>query len=165
MFIFFHEKILSVKKASNAKQAIFTPLEDCAHKIVAFVVFCSLVFVLLVGFLFVSVFVCAESFRKKKINRFEIISVTSITILLSIIIRLDIRKFLCMVYNTITRIRKSTWVVSYWANFNFGELYWINSKLNKWWVCFRVTICKKKLSSIKFGYSAHKGLEKQKKTL
>ena len=78
MFISFYEKILSVKKSIKRKTSNFYPLTSlCPQKIVAFVVFCLLFFVLLVGFLFVSVFMCTESFRKK-INKFKIISVTSI---------------------------------------------------------------------------------------
>ena len=66
IFIFFHKKSLSVKKAPNAKQATFTPLEVCARKILLpSLFFCSLIFVLLVGFLFVSVFVRLKSFLKK----------------------------------------------------------------------------------------------------
>ena len=64
LFIFFHEKILSVKKAPNVKKATFVH----AKKLLPLLFFCSLIFVLLGGFLFVSVFVRAESFRKKKIK-------------------------------------------------------------------------------------------------
>ena len=80
----------------------------------------------------------------------------------SIIIRLDVRKFLCMVYTTIARIRKSTWVVSYWPNFKLSECYWVNSKWNKRWVHFSITMCEKKVASVKFGYSVHKALQKIK---
>ena len=53
------------------------------QKIVAFVVFCLLVFVLLVDFGLICVFVRLKSFRKKKINRLEIVPITSFTILLT----------------------------------------------------------------------------------
>ena len=54
----------------------------CARKLVTFVVFCWLVFVLLVGFGLIWVFVRSKSFRKKT-NRFEIVLITSFTILLT----------------------------------------------------------------------------------
>ena len=47
---FFYEKILNVRKEPKRKETIFTFLEkNCPQKIVAFVVICSLNFVLLVG--------------------------------------------------------------------------------------------------------------------
>ena len=58
----------------------------CIQKIVAFVHFCSLIFVLLVGFCLRCVFVRLKSFCKKIINRLELALITSCTILL-----LDIR--------------------------------------------------------------------------
>ena len=52
-------------------------------KIVAFVVFCSLVFVLLVGFGLICVFYAQNLFvKKKKKGRLEIVLITSCTILL-----------------------------------------------------------------------------------
>ena len=64
----------------------FPPLRSfCAQKIVAFVVQCLLIFVLLVDFCWIYVFVRLKSFRKNKqnkINRLEIILITSFTILL-----------------------------------------------------------------------------------
>ena len=70
VIFFFHEKSLSVKKAPNAKQATFTPLEVCTRKILLpSLFFCWLIFVLLVVFLFVSVFVRLKSFLKKKKNK------------------------------------------------------------------------------------------------
>ena len=53
------------------------------QKIVAFVVFCLLVFVLLVDFGLICVFVRLKSFHKKKLNRLEIVLITSFTILLT----------------------------------------------------------------------------------
>ena len=48
---FFYENNLSVKKALKPKTNNFLPLRSfCAQKIVAFVVFCSLIFVSLVDF-------------------------------------------------------------------------------------------------------------------
>ena len=67
LIIFFYEKILSVKKAPKCKITNF-PLLRCsfAQKIVAFAAFCSLVFVLLVGFGLIYIFVRLKFFRKKK---------------------------------------------------------------------------------------------------
>ena len=53
------------------------------QKIVAFVVFCLLVFVLLVDFGLICVFVRLKSFHKKRLNRLEIVPITSFTILLT----------------------------------------------------------------------------------
>ena len=65
------------------KIAIFPPLRSfCAEKIVAFVVFCSLNFVVLVGFDLICVFVRLKIFRKKAIKWLKIVLITSITILL-----------------------------------------------------------------------------------
>ena len=53
-------------KVPKRKITNFPPLRSfCARKNVAFVVFCSLVFVLLVGFGLICVFVRSKSFRKK----------------------------------------------------------------------------------------------------
>ena len=61
-FITFLPKHFECKETPN-----FPPLRSfCAQKAVAFVVFCSLVFVLLVGFGFVYVFARSKFFRKKK---------------------------------------------------------------------------------------------------
>ena len=66
LFIFFYEKILNAQKAPKRKTSDFYCLRSLfAQKTVAFVVFCSLIFVLLVGFLYLSVFVRLKSFRKK----------------------------------------------------------------------------------------------------
>ena len=60
---FFSRKDFKRKKSTKRKTSDFYPLRSlCAQKIVAFVVFCSLVFVLFVGFLFVSVFIRAGFF-------------------------------------------------------------------------------------------------------
>ena len=76
-FITFLPKHFECKETPN-----FPPLRSfCAQKAVAFVVFCSLVFVLLVGFGFVYVFARSKFFRKKK-KRLEIVLITSNTILL-----------------------------------------------------------------------------------
>ena len=67
LFISFYEKISKAQKAPKRKTSDFYPLRSLfAQKTVAFVVFCLLISVLLVGFLFVSVFVRLKSFRKKK---------------------------------------------------------------------------------------------------
>ena len=83
IYFFFSRKDFKRKKSTKRKTSDFYPLRSlCAQKIVAVVVFCSLVFVLFVGFLFVSVFIRAGFFlskKKKKINRLKIIFVTSIT--------------------------------------------------------------------------------------
>ena len=66
-FQFFYEKNLSVKKAPIRKTKDFTPPRHfCARIITAFVVFCLLNFILLVGFGLVYVFVHSKSFCKKK---------------------------------------------------------------------------------------------------
>ena len=71
-FITFLPKHFECKETPN-----FPPLRSfCAQKAVAFVVFCSLVFVLLVGFGFVYVFARSKFFRKKK-KRLEIVLITS----------------------------------------------------------------------------------------
>ena len=63
---FFSRKDFKCKKKHQTQNKLLYLLRSlCTQKIVAFVVFCSLVFVLLVGFLFASVFMRAESFRKK----------------------------------------------------------------------------------------------------
>ena len=83
-FFFFHEKILSVKKNTKTQNKLFSLSEKllCAQKIVALVAFYSLIFVLLVGFCLWHVFLLSKTFREKKINRLEIVPVTSFTILL-----------------------------------------------------------------------------------
>ena len=66
LFIFFYKNILSLKKAPKCKINTFLPLRIfCAEKIVAFVVFCLLVFVLLVSFDLTCLFVRLKLFRKK----------------------------------------------------------------------------------------------------
>ena len=74
-----------VQKHQNAKETIFTLLEVFVRaKTFAFVVFGSLIFVLLVGFGLIYVFVRSKSFCKtKKINWLEIVLITSHTILLA----------------------------------------------------------------------------------
>ena len=63
---FLYEKILSVKKAPKSKTNNFLSLKSfCEQKIVAFVVFCSLVFLLLVGFDLIYIFVRLKFFHKK----------------------------------------------------------------------------------------------------
>ena len=65
-FFFFTKRFCAHKKHQNAKQTTFTLLEDFARiKNVAFVVFYSLVFVLLVNFC-LSVFFYAQDFFVKK---------------------------------------------------------------------------------------------------
>ena len=57
---------MSVEKAPKRKTNNFYPHRRfCERKIVAFVVFRSLVFILLVGFCLICVFVCSKYFRKK----------------------------------------------------------------------------------------------------
>ena len=76
---FFSRKDFKRKKGTKCKTSDFYPLRSlCAQKIVAFVVFVFTYFALLVGGFFVSVFMRAKLFRKKK-NRSKIIFVTSIT--------------------------------------------------------------------------------------
>ena len=71
--LIFYKKPLSVKKAKKKKKGSkrktnnFSPLGSfSAQKIVAFVVFCSLNFILLVGFGMIYVFVHLKFLRKKK---------------------------------------------------------------------------------------------------
>ena len=67
IYLFFLRKDLKRIKSTKRKTSDFYPFTSlCSQKIVAFVVFCSLIFVLLMSFLFVSVFIRAESFREKK---------------------------------------------------------------------------------------------------
>ena len=74
----FYEKNLSVKNTPKPKINNFLHFKNfCAQKIVAFVVFCLLVFVLLVGFGLICIFVRLKFFVKKT-NRFEIVLITSI---------------------------------------------------------------------------------------
>ena len=62
----------------------FLPLRSCcAQKIVAFVVFWSLNFVLLVGDNLICVFVRLKFFRKKRMNWLKIFFIISFTILLT----------------------------------------------------------------------------------
>ena len=56
-----------------------SPRSYYVPKIVAFVVFCSLNFILLIGFDLIYIFVRVKSFRKKKRNWFEIVLITSFT--------------------------------------------------------------------------------------
>ena len=64
---FFLRKYFKCKKAPNAKQATFIPLEVCERKkMLPLLFFCLLIFVLLVDFLFASVFIRLKSFRKTK---------------------------------------------------------------------------------------------------
>ena len=80
---FFYENILRVKKAPKRKINSVSPLRSfSARKIVAFVVFCLLNFFLLVGFGLSFVFVRLKFFRKK-INKLEIVVITSCTILMT----------------------------------------------------------------------------------
>ena len=61
-FIFFYEKILSVKKHQNAKRTTFTILEVlCTQKLAAFIIFYSL------AFIFISLFWFDLRFCKFKI--------------------------------------------------------------------------------------------------
>ena len=77
----FYENILSIQKAPKCKTNNFQPLKSfCVRKIVAFVVFCLLVFVLLVGFGLICIFVSSKCFRKK-IKWSEIVLITSSTII------------------------------------------------------------------------------------
>ena len=66
LFILFYEKILSVKKNTKHRTRDFYPLRSlCAQIIVAFVDLCLLIFVLLVGFMFVRVLYARNLFAKK----------------------------------------------------------------------------------------------------
>lgn len=80
----------------------------------------------------------------------------------TVIIRLDVRKFLCMGYTKITRIRKSAWIVSYWNNFKLSELYWINSKWNNDECVLVFLFVRKKLPPLNL-YIVHKALRSKKK--
>ena len=65
--IFLYEKRLTVKKHQNAKQTTFTILEVlCTQKVVVFITFYSLIFILLVGLGLIYVFVRSKFLRKKK---------------------------------------------------------------------------------------------------
>ena len=68
LIFFFYEKILNAQKAPKHKRNDFYPLRSfCGEKIVvAFLVFCSLIFVLLVDFCLICVFVRLTSFLKTK---------------------------------------------------------------------------------------------------
>ena len=68
---FFYEKILSVKKNTKTENKRFSPSLKflCSQKIVAFVVFYSLIFVLLLGFCLWRVLLRSKSFRKKNKNK------------------------------------------------------------------------------------------------
>ena len=79
--IFFHENILSVKKQQNPKQTTFILLEVFVRAKT-----CCLDCFLLVGFGLIYVSVCRRVFYKKKINWFEIVLITSYTILLLLVI-------------------------------------------------------------------------------
>ena len=68
----------------------------CARKLVAFVVQCLLVLVLLVGFGLICVFACLKFFPKEKINRFEVVLITSNTILLMCSYLLSIYRFIAL---------------------------------------------------------------------
>ena len=82
-FIIFLWKNFGRKKAPKRK-IISSPLPRsfCVGKAVNFVVFYLLVFVLLVGFCLWRVFVQVKSFRKKNKDWFEIVLITSSTMLL-----------------------------------------------------------------------------------
>ena len=74
---------MSVQKALKRKITNFPPLRSFyALKHFAFVVFSSLVFVLLVGFGLICVLVRSKSFRKKKIDWLEIVLIASYKLVL-----------------------------------------------------------------------------------
>ena len=83
LFFFFYEKIFSVKKAPKRKQTIFTLLEifacpkNCCLYCLVFACFCFVRW-----FSLCCVFVRSKFFRKKKVNRLEIVLIISYTILL-----------------------------------------------------------------------------------
>ena len=73
---FFAKRFCVLKKYQNAKQATFTLLENCARKkllpclfSVCFILFCSL--------MLACMFLCARNLFLKKINRLEIVLITS----------------------------------------------------------------------------------------
>ena len=67
LFIFFFEKILSLKKSPKRKINNFPPLRGfSAQKSVAFIVFCLIVFILLVSFCLICIFLHLNLFVKKK---------------------------------------------------------------------------------------------------
>ena len=66
-FFFFFEKFLSLKKSLKRKIDNFPPLTGfSAQKSVAFIVFCLIVFVLLVSFCLICIFLHLNLFVKKK---------------------------------------------------------------------------------------------------
>ena len=68
---FFYKKILHVKKNTKTENKWFSPSLKflCSQKIVAFVVFYSLIFVLLLGFCLWRVYDAQNLFLKKKKNK------------------------------------------------------------------------------------------------
>ena len=114
VYLFFLRKDFKRIKTTKRKTSNFYPLRSlCEQKIVAFVVFCLLIFVLLVGFLFVSVFLSLKSFCKIKINRFEILLVPSLTYTttnpVNWLITTGIHKFWCRGFKTWYRGFQGHW--------------------------------------------------------
>ena len=76
---FFYKKGFKRTKCTKPNTNDFRHLRIfCACKNRCLVVFCSLIFVLLVGFCLICVFVRSRCFRKKNINRSEIVLIASI---------------------------------------------------------------------------------------
>ena len=97
--------------------------------------FCSIIFVLLVRFLSVSVFVRLKSFRKKKINRFKIIFVTSINYTTDVYTpQPTYREFICthlfllvIICKNIFFLWESFWISSYlWESLLIYDHLWVS---------------------------------------
>ena len=74
---FFAKRFCVLKKHQNAKQATFTLLENCARKKLLPCLF-SVCLILFCWLMLACVFLCARNlFVKKKINRLEIVLITS----------------------------------------------------------------------------------------
>ena len=82
---FFLRKNIERWKSTKMQNKRFLPSQKflCVRKVVAFIVFCSVNFVFLVGFCLWCIFVHSKSFRKNKINRLKIVLIASFTILLT----------------------------------------------------------------------------------
>ena len=82
VYFFFLRTNLDHTKSTKTQNKRFPPSQKflCTKKTIAFVVFCSLIFILLVGFCLICVFVRLRFFRKKKkiINRVSIVLIISV---------------------------------------------------------------------------------------
>ena len=119
VFLFFFKKRFSAeKKNTKRKKNYFSPLEVFVRKkIAAFVVFYSLVFVLLVSFYLWGVF-CAQKIFLKKKNRLEVVLITSFTILLMFCLSFyQWLSYLCYPYNLI--ILSNCWNHIILLSFNY----------------------------------------------